>query len=521
MQIDRRGISSAIHRGRAGDLPRIAFFLPVLLALLLPAFVSARAAYDAGFLQVELSPGTSIDAVNALYGTTTADSLPPLYLLNAPAGVDEAELIANMTSDPGSFICVEHAFRDETPEGVRQMIVAAVGGTIDDYLDQSYVERIHLPAIHEYARGAGIKVAVLDTGVLPTHEVLEGVIVAGGYDFVDNDADPLDEAQGFDEDGDGEIDEAAGHGTLVAGIIHLVAPEAEILPIRVLDDEGNGTTFALAKGIRYAVEQGADVINMSLGLPERSGVIAHELARAGLASVMMVSAAGNLGIDEVYYPASDARVLMVTALDSLDVKADFSNYHARVALSAPGVGIFGPYADGAYAIGAGTSFATAFVSGQCALIRDLAPTAEFETLYGLAVSGTTNVYDISANQDYLHKLGSGRVDGLRTLLVANSSADVDLPAPRPTLGVTPNPFFAGGILRLSLPAQADGAALRVTLHDLGGRTLRSYALSPGETGLSWDGRDGQGRSVPAGIYWVRVEAASRMPVVTGRVLLVR
>ena len=219
------------------------------LALISSAAALADEVFVPGFIQVHLAIGASIDEVNATYGTTTADELPPHYLLQIPAGIDEETLIAQMQGDPTTFVCVEYSFRDETPEGVRQMVVTAVGGTIEGYLDQNLVERIHLQYIHPYSTGEGALVAVLDTGVLASHEALAGVIAPGGYDFIDNDDDPTDTANGLDDDNDGLIDEGAGHGTMVAGIVHLVAPDTRILPIRVLDDEGRGTTFTLAKGI--------------------------------------------------------------------------------------------------------------------------------------------------------------------------------------------------------------------------------------------------------------------------------
>ncbi|MBU1699570.1 MAG: S8 family peptidase [Candidatus Eisenbacteria bacterium] len=476
-------------------------------AALLSAAVIVKGEYDPGFIQVQLADGYSIESVNACYGTATRDSLPPLYLLTIPEGCDEQLLITDMAADSARFVCVEHAYREETPEGVRQMIVAAVGGTIDQYWDQNVVERLHLPLIQGTAQGDGILVAVLDTGVLATHEALAGAIAPGGYDFIDNDAEPLDEANGIDDDLDGQIDEGSGHGTLVAGVIHLAAPGAQILPVRVLDDEGRGTTFALAKGIRYAVEQGADIINMSLGLPEHSGVVAHELAQASLASVGMVSAVGNLGVDSVqYYPASDFRVLMVAALDSMDVKADFSSYHAKVALSAPGVGIMGPYYDGAYALGAGTSFSAAFISGQCALILDLLPSISADELYKIVEQGTIGIYHITENQLYINRLGTGCFDGRETLRAIGILADVGPFDAEPWPIITPNPVMAGETVYLALPDEAAGQGWvpAVALYDIAGRRLHRFAPQPRQSVIAWDGSDRRGMRLAPGVYYLRV-----------------
>jgi len=319
---------------------------------------------------------------------------------------------------------------------------------------------------------------------------------------------------------------------MVAGIVHLVAPQARILPVRVLDDEGRGSTFGLAKGIRYAVAQGAGVINMSLGLTERSGIVLHELAQACLASVAMVSAAGNLGVDTVqYFPASDVRVFMVAALDSVDVKTDFSNYHARVAVSAPGAGILGPYVDGGYAIGAGTSFAAAFISGQCAALLDLRPDASWEQLYGMVADGVQDIYSIEGNHDYLQKLGTGRVDGLATLAAAGIAAGGlaadegagDVWTPR----VVPQPAGTHAVLHLVFPESSAGAGSsrvaamrRFSFHDASGRLVREFAVPGTERSVAWDGCDGHGRPVPAGIYLLRL-TDQPAPARTLRVILVR
>jgi subtilisin family serine protease len=516
-----------LHRQVALQSPGgvLSLAVALLFAVVLLPHASGAAEYDPGLVQIQLTPDVTIGWITAHYGATVVDSLPPLYLLQVPSGMDEAELVEQMTPDTTHIVCAERALRDETPEGVRQMVVAAVGGTIEDYLDQEWVERLHLEAIHAFAQGEGVLVAVLDTGVVPEHEALAGAIAAGGYDFVDDDDDPRDEANGIDDDGDGLFDEGAGHGTLVAGIIHRVAPAAQILPIRVLDDEGRGSTFTLAKGIRRAVESGADVINMSLGMTVHSGIIAHELAQARLASRAMVSAAGNDGVDTLlYYPASDIKVLMVAALDASDIKADFSNYHAKVALSAPGVGILGPYYDGGYAIGAGTSFATAFVSAQCALIIDLDPGIDCDQLYQQAMLGVHDVYDIPANHPYIAKLGTGRVDGLETLLTSAPSATAGSDPlnlhPLVGLRVQPSLVQGPGALSLSGPGIGPDEPGRIMgLYDLAGRRLRTLTLDPTGT-IAWDGRDDAGRRLPAGTYLLRTATPAGNALI-GRLVIVR
>ncbi len=468
--------------------------------------------YELGELQVELYPGGSINVINAQYGTTTLDSLPPLYLLKLPQGGGEDEYLNQLLADPRIHEA-EYSFDGETPEGARGMVVAAVGGTITDYLDQHLVQRIHLAEIQEHTKGDGVIVAVIDTGVLASHEALGDAVLSDGYDFMDDDADPTDSVNGLDDDQDGDTDEGAGHGTMVAGIVHLVAPNAKILPIRVLNDEGEGTTFKVAKGIRYAVEHGARVINLSLGLTTRSFVIGHEVDLADSLSVSMASAAGNLGAqDPQYYPASDNDVLSIAALDSSDVKADFSNWHSTVDLSAPGVGIFAPYYDGQYAIGAGTSFSVPFITGQCALILAMNPALTINDVYAIASLGVEGIYQIPGNELYVGKLGSGRFDGLATWLNIPASAGIAAGDPflrGPALSIYPNPASLGSEVHVRLfGAPRPTGQLAASIHDAQGRRVRSldFASAGADPNLvlRWDGRDEFGRAAPAGTYFIRV-----------------
>lgn len=489
--------------------------LPLMTCL---AGVAMADEYESGEVQIELAPGTSIQAINALYGTTTLDSLPPLYLLGVATGQGETEILDQMEGDP-RILEAEYSWKNETPEGSRQMVAAAVGGTITDYLDQHLTERIHLAEVQEHTRGAGVLVAVIDTGVLAGHPALADAIAPGGWDFVDNDGDPADTADGLDEDGDGLIDEGAGHGTMVCGIVHLVAPDARILPIRVLDDEGLGKTFTVAKGIRYAAEHGVQVINLSLGLTSRSWVIAHEIQAAAERGISIVSAAGNLGSQNPQvYPASDSRVLSVAALDSSDVKADFSSYRQSVAVSAPGVGVMSAYYDGGFAIGAGTSFSAPFVSGQCALVLSLMPSLAPEDVYTYVREGVVGIYGIPGNEPYEGELGTGRIDGLATwdALAGIADAQPPLAGVLPRLTIAPNPVVVGMPVSLRWSAPA-GALARGTIYDVQGRLVRDLGSLTMIT--KWDGASQEGTPAPAGVYFVRIRPANAPPVV-GRVTIV-
>jgi subtilisin family serine protease len=329
----------------------------------------------------------------------------------------------------------------------------------------------------------------------------------GGYDFVDEDLYPEDTANGLDDDDDGEIDEGAGHGTMVAGIVHLIAPDAEILPVRILDDEGRGTSFAVAKALVFAADAGAQIINMSFGLPIHCNTIAWGVEYAADAGVILIGAAGNDGTEfPPYYPASDPEVLSVAALDSTDVKSSFSNFHATVAVSAPGNGILAPFRGGQYAIGAGTSFAAPFISGQAALVRAGAVSPMMPEVVSVIRNGVVEIDQIPGNVPFAGKLGSGRFDGLETWLAMSPAAD----APVASVGssqwsVFPNPSSVSQTVMIR--ARGEGLAARsATVHDLAGRLVAR--LTQRGSLLGWDGRDSDGRLAPSGRYLVQLETAS-------------
>jgi minor extracellular protease Epr len=191
---------------------------------------------------------------------------------------------------------------------------------------------------------------------------------------VDHDDDPTETRDGQDEDGDGYVDEAFGHGTHVAGIIHLVAPEARLLAVRVLDDDGVGNLLRVVAGVRWAIQQGAKVINLSLGSLRRSEAVERALEDAEARGIVVVVSAGNWGSDTpVEFPASSPSVAAIAAVDAAGDAADFSSYGANVALAAPGVAVRSTYPGGDFRLWSGTSMSAPFVAGTCALLAELHP----------------------------------------------------------------------------------------------------------------------------------------------------
>lgn len=240
----------------------------------------------------------------------------------------------------------------------------------DGWRQQDLAALLRLPEAHSLSTGAGTVVAVVDSGVDTSHPALSGRLV-DGYDYIDDDADPNEVRQGVDSNGNGVTDESYGHGTFVAGVVSLVAPDATIMPMRVLDSDGAGSVYALATAVSEATDAGADVINLSLGtaVKTESKLLKEAIKDAQEEGVAVVAAAGNAASKDRQYPADHKDVLSVgSSNDDGEQLSAFSNYGDWVDVAAPAGNILGPVPGGGYAWWAGTSMAAPQVSGQLALI---------------------------------------------------------------------------------------------------------------------------------------------------------
>jgi thermitase len=222
---------------------------------------------------------------------------------------------------------------------------------------------IHAPQGWDYSTGSSaVTIAILDSGVDLSHPDLAGKIVPG-YDFVNNDAIAQDDF---------------GHGTHVAGIaaasgnnslgIAGVSWGARIMPVKVLNASGNGSFANVAAGIAWAADNGAQVINLSLGGASPSTVLQDAVNYAYGKGVVLVAAAGNTGSNFVLYPAHYPNVIAVGAVDGANNHAGFSNYGPELSLVAPGASIYSTVIGG-YGYKNGTSMAAPYVSGLAAILR--------------------------------------------------------------------------------------------------------------------------------------------------------
>ncbi|WP_121663662.1 S8 family serine peptidase [Metabacillus litoralis] len=254
------------------------------------------------------------------------------------------------------------------------------------YSNQWYIPALDFPkSWNSFSFRNEVKVAVLDTGVSKGHEDLKGKVL-NGYDFVNNDSDPADDH---------------GHGTSVAGTIAAISnnrtgiaginQNVKIIPVKVSDREGHSTVENQIKGIHYAIEQGADIINMSYGSYYYSDIENEALWEAFEQGITLIGAAGNDTSREPMYPATYLPVISVAATDQSKALAYFSNRGEWIDLAAPGEDMYSLHSEGGYSVVSGTSFSAPVVAGMASLLLserpDLTP-REVEWLLELGANGS-------------------------------------------------------------------------------------------------------------------------------------
>jgi len=413
-----------VKRGKDRDPPH-RFFQKDLRVLNngLPP-VSKGIRYVKDQVLVRFKPSLSAQAIRATvsaYKTKRLKRIPNInvYQLELPKNVTVEEMIYAMSQNPDieyvepnyiahitatpndTFFEFQYALRNSgqeigipgSPQGRNQADIRATSAWDETKGDEE------------------ISIAVIDTGIDLKHPDIMGKIISPGRDFANDDSDATDDN---------------GHGTHVAGItaastnngegIAGVAWNCRVLPVKSMDSEGYGFISWIVEGIQWAVDNGADVINLSLGAYEPSQSLEDAVRYAFQEGVVVVAAAGN-DSDSVLYPAAyDAYCLAVAATDYDDLRPDWSNSGPEIDVAAPGERVLSLvptwfWESGAfpYAFGSGTSAATPHVAGLAALIKSIKP--------WLTVSEIMNVIRYSADDvnssDYPgndEKIGYGRIN---------------------------------------------------------------------------------------------------------------
>jgi subtilisin family serine protease len=363
------------------------------------------------------------------------DDVEQTLLVEGPAGMAASDLDREIDSDADVISCeqergvhVAELAGTAVSQSTSDVLNGLAGRTLVDffgspspsnYVRQPAAEVIELDEARTLTAAPGslapitgsATVAIIDTGVDETHPLLRNVVIPG-YDFTRNIAGSasdlidltqstaaileqstaaileqntvitlnqstaaiLEQSTAAILEGLPSLPGEFGHGTMVAGLVHFVAPTAKILPLKAFNADGTSNLSDIIRAIYYAVDNGARVINMSFSLTDSSQALMRAVAYATTHNVICVAAVGNGGKEMVVYPAAYRNVIAVASTSNTDQLSVFSDFgDAVVTLAAPGEALITTYPGGHYAGVAGTSFSSALVSGGVALMLDAYP----------------------------------------------------------------------------------------------------------------------------------------------------
>jgi len=306
-------------------------------------------------------------------GANLKDSIPGrhTFLVQMPGRISLDSLLSRLARLPG-VLYAEPNYELQLPETYQMSIsfpdddAPPLLNGVDpaSFFAQPAAYFLGIDSAQLTSTGLGVTVAVIDNGFDFTHPLLAPRLLAVGYDFVNNDSDPSCDSGAVFE-----------HGTFVAGLIALTAPDCALLPLRSFDGNGLGTTFSAADAIYYAVSHGASIINMSFGTTSNSTVLSQACSAATAAGVHMIAASGNNSSSIPSYPAAYPGVIAVSGTDTLDLLASFSNFGDHIDICAPAVNLYSTLAGSSdWGTWSGTSFAAPFVSATCAMVLERNPT---------------------------------------------------------------------------------------------------------------------------------------------------
>jgi subtilisin family serine protease len=432
--------------------------LAILFIFALPLALSFAQSGGEEYIVV-LRPGQSIAALNKTHGTQTVRQIPnkPIYLLRPGDStlfgikkikednrVELAEKNNRGRFSNSADVFVDRALAQQMASLLDGSTLTTFYGTtvLQAYVDQPAVRITQLNKARSLSTGAATRVAYIDTGVDFNHPALQPWLDPGIDLVLNRTASELDGlpdqpllaqqmaslldgrlsfilnqvmASLLDDDLNGSFPSAFGHGTLVAGIIHLFAPETRIVPIKAFDAYGNTTLFTIVEAIYRAKELDVDVLNMSFSTNENSDVLKKAISDLKQSGITVVASVGNDASDlKSLYPATYPHVIGVAATDFNDHLAIFSNYGTSVSIAAPGAYVVSTAPGGKYAAAWGTSFSAPIVAGTVALIASGLGHGQSDAKTVLKTADSID----NVNPSFKKQLGEGRINVQRAVASA-------------------------------------------------------------------------------------------------------
>lgn len=427
---------------------------------------------------VQFKPGLSdkrnlLSSESAALIKETKSAGSDIFIFTPQSGADSEKIIKEIKKDD-SVVHVESNLKHKLSAAPNDPGYSKQWGLTTIKAEQAWSD---IPAAKK-----AVTVAVIDSGAELSHSDLQGRISSGGYNFIlEND----------------HIYDVNGHGTAVAGVIAAKTNnklgiagvagtvDVRILPLQVANYAGEIYISDVISAIDYAIAEGVDVINLSLGSTDYSAIENKAVQRAIQAGIIVVASAGNSGNSDYSYPASYDNVISVGAINSSEQIADFSTYNDRVSLVAPGVAIYSCSLNNTYASLNGTSFSAPMVTGIAAVLRTVQPS--------LAVSEVKDILEESA-QDR----GKAGRDNIYGYGIADMEGAVKQVSVIPVEGISVTPqklhLTVGGTAALTAgftPSQASN------------QTLAWFSDDPAIAGV-----DSTGRVTGNGIGQTQIRAVS-------------
>lgn len=370
-------------------------------------------------LVVEVSTGAAFKAVKSVaerFGAVIEFSSEETGIMSIAGWSDSPEIVSELAALEGVIsVSSEHRaramFTPNDPLMVRQWAL----------------DMVNAYEAWDITRGNhSVVIAVLDTGIDWTHPDLAANMWTDedgyhGYNFISNNRLPMDDnINSYDENGVWVPNTYTYHGTHVAGVASAVInntvgiagmAQAQLMAVKVMNESGEGTDTTVSSGIRWAVDHGADIVTMSLGVEGMSLTLTNAINYASSHGVVLIAASGNSGTSTVSYPAAYPVVISVGAVDETGHRASFSNYGTGLDVMAPGVQIYSTQVGPSYQYLSGTSTAAPFVAGVVAMMLTVNP-----YLTPREVSATLNATarDVSI-PGYDTSTGWGIVDAFRAV----------------------------------------------------------------------------------------------------------